>query len=373
MSRPEAESGRADWLAVVPTPGPAGKPGSVSRPARIAHVIFAALLVLTGALHMATLLLTVLFGYFALNFLSFGRSKLVGIVLYLIAVSAIGYGFIFFSRQAYTALPEIAEKTIPAVVGYAEKRGIELPVKDYASLKTLALSEVKERVANIGRYARATTLQAAMLIIGLVVALSLFINARWEVEGDPDVVKGSLYSTVVRELVTRVQTFYASFAKVMGAQIIISLINTALTALFLLWNDYPYGTVIIVLTFLCGLLPIIGNLMSNTLIIGVGFTISPRVALLALIFLVLVHKLEYFLNSKVIGSRIKNPMWLTLLGLVLGEKLMGIPGMILAPVVLHYVKVEASRSNVTESPSATPELPASTRKPEAAPAGKPHG
>ena len=40
-------------------------------------------------------------------------------------------------------------------------------------------------------------------------------------------------------------------------------------------------------------------------------------------------------------------MWLTLLGIVIGEKLMGIPGMILAPVVLHYIKVEASKNKVT--------------------------
>ena len=103
------------------------------------------------------------------------------------------------------------------------------------------------------------------------------------------------------------------------------------------------------LTFLCGLLPIIGNIISNTLIVGVGFTISPKMALIALIFLVVIHKLEYFLNSKIIGDRIKNPMWLTLIGIVLGEKLMGIPGMILAPVVLHYIKVEASRNKATET------------------------
>jgi predicted PurR-regulated permease PerM len=47
-------------------------------------------------------------------------------------------------------------------------------------------------------------------------------------------------------------------------------------------------------------------------------------------------------------------MWLTLIGIVLGEKLMGIPGMILAPVVLHYIKVEASRKKVTD---VVPEAP----------------
>ena len=79
-----------------------------------------------------------------------------------------------------------------------------------------------------------------------------------------------------------------------------------------------------------------------------AFTISPKLAGIALIFLVVIHKLEYFLNSKIIGDRIKNPMWLTLIGLVLGEKLMGIPGMILAPVVLHYIKVEASRNKADD-------------------------
>jgi len=145
---------------------------------------------------------------------------------------------------------------------------------------------------------------------------------------------------------------------VIGAQIVISIINTGLTAVFLAWNGFHFSTVIIVLTFFCGLLPIIGNIMSNTLIVGVAFTISPRMALFALIFLVVIHKFEYFLNSKIIGDRIKNPIWLTLIGLILGEKLMGIPGMILAPVVLHYIKVEASRNKmeVGDAPG-TPEAP----------------
>jgi len=151
-----------------------------------------------------------------------------------------------------------------------------------------------------------------------------------------------MYGVVSGELSRRGRTFFGSFALVIGAQITISLINTCLTSVFLIWNGYPYGWVIIVLTFLCGLLPIVGNLLSNTLIIGVGFTMSPRMALMALIFLVVIHKLEYFLNSKIIGDRIKNPMWLTLIVLVLGERIMGIPGMILAPAVLHYIRMEAS-------------------------------
>jgi predicted PurR-regulated permease PerM len=114
--------------------------------------------------------------------------------------------------------------------------------------------------------------------------------------------------------------------------------------------------VVVGMTFLCGLVPVIGNLISNTVIVGIGFTVSPKMALAALVFLVVVHKLEYFLNSKIIGRRIRNPLWLTLLALVLGEKLMGIPGMILAPVVLNYIRMEASQIEVKRplDPSGNP-------------------
>src|SRR5689334_7657098 len=172
----------------------------MSNPARISYVIMAVLLALVGLLHLATLALTTLFGYFALRLFSFNRSKALGVTIYIIAVAAIGYGLFFFSRKAYKELPKIAETTIPAVVEYAEKKGVELPFTDYASLKTLALSEVKDKVANVGRYARTAVFQLAMLLVGLVVAVGLFTNAGWQLEGDPHAVKDSLYALVSQEI-----------------------------------------------------------------------------------------------------------------------------------------------------------------------------
>jgi len=87
-------------------------------------------------------------------------------------------------------------------------------------------------------------------------------------------------------------------------------------------------------------------LISNTLIVCVALTISPKMALIALLFLIALHKLEYFLNSKIIGDRIKNPLWLTLIALIVGEVILGIPGMVLAPMILYYIKVEASHARL---------------------------
>ena len=319
----------------------------MSLPARLSYAFIALLIIAAGWLHLATPLVTVLFSFFALHILSFGGRKWLGITLFLILLAAVGAGFYFFLKQSAAALPEIAGKTIPVVLDWAEKRGVELPFTDYASLRALAINTVEREFRGLGKHAGGALIQTAAILIGIVVAVSLFINSQFDLDADKPAQSNNLYTLTAREIALRFGTFYESFATVMGAQIVISTINTVLTGIFLYWNGFHYTKVLIGVTFLCGLLPIIGNIISNTLIVGVGFTISPNMALAALVFLVVLHKLEYFLNSKIIGDRIRHPMWLTLIGLVLGEKLMGIPGMILAPVVLHYIKVEAKRSRVS--------------------------
>ena len=322
----------------------------MSLPTRLSYGFVALLLIGANYLNVATPLVTVFFSYFALRKLDIGPRKWMGVVLFLVALTAIGVGFYFFLKQAIIALPGMAETTIPAVVGWAEKQGIELPFADFESLKLLALNAVKSRLGGVGAYAGVALVQTAAVIIGVVVAISLFLDSRFDLQDDDPAHDNNVYTQTGREVTARFRTLYHSFATVMGAQIVISAINTTLTAVFLLLVGFPNALVLIGITFLCGLLPIIGNLISNTIIVGVAFTIAPQTALTALVFLVVLHKFEYFLNSKIVGDRIQNPMWLTLIGILVGENLMGIPGMILAPVVLHYIKVEAKRSYMAPAP-----------------------
>jgi len=318
----------------------------MSLPARLSYAFIALLIIAAGWLKLATPLVTVLFCFFALHVLSFGGRKWLGISLFLILLTGAGLGFYFFVKHTAVAIPRIAETTIPIVLEWAEQQGMELTFTDYASLRALAIDAIKREFEGIGKYAGVALIQIAAVLIGIVVSVSLFINSQFDLEADKPAQSNNLYTLTAREITLRFGTFYQSFATVMGAQIIISSINTALTSIFVFAVDLPHAVVVIGVTFFCGLLPVIGNLISNTVIVSISFTISPKLAVGALSFLVVIHKLEYFLNSKIIGDRIKNPIWLTLLGLILGEKLMGIPGMILAPVILNYIKVESSKIEV---------------------------
>ena len=326
---------------------------ATGRYARYSYLFMLGLGILVVWFRLATPLLAGLFAYLALTRLEPARrgGKAVAIIIFLIALGGIAYALGYFVNQTIRALPEIGDKAIPAIIEWAKQYGIELPFTDYDSLKDLAFDTLKSEVrflSSFAKFARGASTQVLFLAVGCVVAISLFLNPHFELQA-ARVPSTNLYSACCEEIAARFRTLYGSFVTVMGAQIIISAINTVLTAIFALAVQLPYAIVVIGVTFLCGLLPVIGNLISNAIVVAIGFTVSPKMALGALIFLVVIHKLEYFLNSQIVGWRIHNPLWLTLLGLLVGERLLGIPGMILAPVVLNYVRLEMSQFDVSDA------------------------
>jgi predicted PurR-regulated permease PerM len=328
----------------------------MTTPARISYGVLVLMLVLAGVLHLSTPLLAVLFSYFALRqLLLLTKTKWAALLVFVLVVVGIAFCAVYFTRAALAALPELAEHSIPSASAWAQARQIELPFTDFETLKTLIIDTVKQEAQNlrdVARFAGNTTTTLLFLLIGMVVAISLFFNSQLDLYRETHKTKNNLYSVLAEEIATRFRDFYHSFATVMGAQITISLINTVLTAVFVLVFQLPNAALVIAITFLCGLLPIVGNLVSNTIIVCLAFTISLKIALFALIFLVAIHKLEYFLNSKIIGDRIRNPVWLTLLALIIGERLMGIPGMVLAPVALNYLRMELLKIEVPPLPPA---------------------
>ena len=313
-------------------------------PTRLSYVVLAATVILAGLLHLGVPLLVVLFAYFALRQLYFlTKRKWLALILFGVVVAGIAAAAVFLTRAAVLALPDVADTSIPSASAWAQKRQIELPFTDFESLKQVVIDVLGQEanyLRNVANFARSATAVLAFCILAIVAAGSLFIKTGLDPYRGTHRVKNNLYSICCDEVSTRFRDFYRCFATVMGAQITISLVNTGLTAIFLIAAGMPHASLLVAVTFLCGLVPIVGNLVSNTIIVFVALTVSPKLAIFALVFLVLIHKLEYFLNSKIIGDRIRNPVWLTLIALIIGERLMGIPGLILAPVVLNYLRVE---------------------------------
>ena len=175
------------------------------------------------------------------------------------------------------------------------------------------------------------------VLIGMVIgAIICFREALGE--GEKTLVLG--------EASDRVKTLAHAFRSVVFAQVKISAVNTVLTAIYLtgilplLGIHLPYAKAMIAVTFLAGLLPVIGNLISNTVIVVVSLSVSFTVALGSLAFLVVVHKLEYFLNARIVGGEIKASAWELLCAMLVFEAAFGLPGLVAAPIFYAYLKAE---------------------------------
>lgn len=151
---------------------------------------------------------------------------------------------------------------------------------------------------------------------------------------------------LVRQLGFRVTRFGDAFRQIVAAQFWIAAFNTSLTAIFLLlvlplWDmKLPYTAMLITLTFVGGLIPIVGNLICNSVITLVGLSVSPFTAAACLGFLILIHKAEYVINAKVVGQRTHIRVWELLAVLFLAEAIYGPTGLVAAPLFYAYAKKE---------------------------------
>ena len=157
---------------------------------------------------------------------------------------------------------------------------------------------------------------------------------------------GPVPGPLAQALVQRLTTFGDTFRQIVAAQFWIAAFNTLLTAIFLLavlplWGlKLPYTPALISLTFLAGLIPIVGNLLCNVVITIVALSVSPMAALACLAFLILIHKAEYVINAKVVGARTHMGVWELLAVMFVAEAVFGPAGLVAAPLFYAYLKKE---------------------------------
>lgn len=211
---------------------------------------------------------------------------------------------------------------------------------DIEEMKLAAAEWLRGHAGDLKVVGRETLRAVAHMLIGMVVGAMLSLREVLPGHGGE--------RPLASALVERARRFSAAFSRIVFAQIRISALNAFLTWLYLgvglplLGVSLPYTKTLIAATFLAGLLPVIGNLISNTIIVIVSLSQSPQLAVASLVFLVVIHKLEYFLNAHIIGSRIRASAWELLLAMLLMEAAFGVRGLIAAPVYYAYLKDELS-------------------------------
>ncbi|MEI6545783.1 MAG: AI-2E family transporter [Burkholderiales bacterium] len=137
--------------------------------------------------------------------------------------------------------------------------------------------------------------------------------------------------------------------RVVLAQGRIALFNTTMTALYLyailpaFGYVLPFRGLLCLFTLVTGIMPVAGNLLANLLMTMISLAVSPKVAIASLVFLVAIHKAEYFINARTVGSQVQVSSWEILAAMLTGEALFGVQGLVAAPLVYPFFKREIAR------------------------------
>ncbi|WP_284409121.1 AI-2E family transporter [Acidovorax sp. SUPP3334] len=243
--------------------------------------------------------------------------------------------YIVEAPQQYRELLDFLARTV-----------LELRLKlppDIASHLPEGAVEIQRTIAGyLGAKAGALAMAGRAWLSGLLHAyVGLLIGALAAVR-----TMGGTRGPLAEALATRITFFGEAFRQIVAAQFWIAAFNTLLTAIFLLgvlplWGmQLPYTPALITLTFLAGLVPIVGNLLCNAVITIVGLSVSPAAAIACLVFLILIHKAEYVINAKVVGQRTHMGVWELLAVMFVAEAVFGPAGLVAAPLFYAYLKKE---------------------------------
>jgi predicted PurR-regulated permease PerM len=110
--------------------------------------------------------------------------------------------------------------------------------------------------------------------------------------------------------------------------------------LLLLGRQIPFMTTLILITFILGLVPIVGNVVTNAVLVILSLGVSGGTAIVTLVFVLAISKLQYVLTSRLVGSEVDSQAWEILLAIIVGEAAFGLAGVVIAPVVYAFIKGE---------------------------------
>lgn len=273
--------------------------------------------------------------------------------LALILVTLVGGGFIVgaiifgvsFLRHhvdrvpaVMTEMANILQSTRAWLGGYGEQIIPEV-MTDAENIKGALVDWLKTHAGALKVAGGTFGIGIIHLIMGMLLAIMVFFR---HVTHHDDPPRGALAAA----LVEKVDRFAKSFSQIATAQIKISATNTLLTGLYLFivlpmfGKRLPFSTTILIITFICGLIPVLGNLISNTVIVVLSLGISVGTAIASLTFLVLIHKLEYLINSRIVGGHTDSEAWEILLAILVGETAFGVSGVVMAPIIYAFAKRE---------------------------------
>ena len=170
-------------------------------------------------------------------------------------------------------------------------------------------------------------------VIGFILAIVYFLDQDRIRAFRDSLQQRSLFGTLVRWF----EHLAESVSLTVQLQLVVAGCNAVLTLPVLLLIGVPHVPGLMVLIFVTGLIPVVGNMISGWVLIVLAFQVKGWVGVVIFVVLTFIlHKIEaYYLNPRLTARHVALPSFVLILSIIAWEHLLGFAGLFMSFPVLY--------------------------------------
>jgi len=251
------------------------------------------------------------------------RSLCLGIVLTvsagLVALAA------WLSAGRLVELVKETRATLPERIAAARETPLFLELSPHLPDTEKLVESAQHYASNVAQSASQLGHLALYAIIGLVLAIVYFLDEDRLRAFRQTLPRESFFGTIARWA----EYVADAVSLTIQLQFIVAACNAVLTLPVLLIIGVPHVPMLMLLIFVSGLIPVVGNLISGAVLSALAFQVKGWFGVGLFIGLTFVlHKIEsYFLNPRLAARHVPLPGFVLILSLIAWEHLLGFVGL----------------------------------------------
>lgn len=255
----------------------------------------------------------------------FKLSRMISLGVVLVVVTA-GAGLsAWLSAGRVAQLVKETRQTLPERIAAVRENPLFLELEPHLPDTERLVESAQHYASNVAKSAADLGHLVLYALIGLILAVVYFLDEERLRTFRQSLAPDSLFGTL-----TRWGEYVADAVSLtVQLQFIVAAANALLTLPVLLIIGVPHVPMLMLLIFVSGLIPVVGNLISGAVLSVVAYQTKGFVGVGLFIGLTFVlHKLEsYFLNPRLAARHVPLPGFVLILSLIAWEHLLGFVGL----------------------------------------------
>lgn len=249
-------------------------------------------------------------------------SSIISITIITAVIIALYYSLVYMAKD----LMDIAENSQEKILKNIEFLGITNIEQIYQKV----ISFIKQNVVIFSNSAIVLFKIFIGFILGFLFHFSIIEHNK----------ENTLEAHIINDLKKYGEKIFLSFRNIIEVQVLVSIMNTIIISIlalgfYLSGETLPFWYIIIPMAAIVSLIPVVGNLIINLMLVLGTLQISVVYVLIGVGSFLIAHKLELIIIGRKIKEKINIPFLLVLLSMLIGELLFhSMSGMLLGMVIV---------------------------------------